>query len=262
MSAEASFGGFSFPVSEVPGASAGGVPLGMMFPLSPVTVTTSADSGTGDTSASRKNKPGSPKGKKQKKTRKAKSNASTKSKQEQLVNDQITLREAHSKSMELVLNELRPLLKIRRDKIASYYLQKAPPKVKRSIKTPTKSDTHLMTISSNVPLIGGKAGKSVYPVLVGEVANLYKSSKKKFRSLSTSQNRIITLDLHACSRYKALGVLRKHLPKWIDAAMKGDHPFVIPVDIVCGGGNQVLSELVAQFIRDNPQIANRPRSKL
>ena len=65
MSAEASFGGFSFPVSEVPGASAGGVPLGMMYPLSPVT--TSADSGTGDTSASRKNEPGSPEGKKQKK---------------------------------------------------------------------------------------------------------------------------------------------------------------------------------------------------
>ena len=66
--------------------------------------------------------------------------------QEHLVNDQNTLREAHSKSMEQVLNELRPLLKIRRDKIASYYMQKAPPKVKRSIKAPAKSNTHLMTI--------------------------------------------------------------------------------------------------------------------
>ena len=36
-------------------------------------------------------------------------------------------------------------------------------------------------------------------------------------------------------------------------------PFVIAVDIVCGGGNQVLSELVAQFIRDNSQVANRPK---
>ena len=198
------------------------------------------------------------KGKRQKK----KSKVPSTSKQEQLVNDHIALREAHSKSMEPVLNELRPLLKIRRDKIASYYLQKAPPKVKKPIKAPKKSDTHLMSISSNVPLISGKAGKSVYPVLVGEVNNLYKSSKKKFRSLSSSQTQTITLDLHACSRYKALGVLRKHLPKWIDIAMKGEHPFVIPVDIVCGGGNQILSELVAQFIRDNPQIANRPRGKL
>ena len=57
MSAKASFGGFPFPVPAVPGASAGGVPPGMMFPLSPVTVTSS---GTGGTSA------GPPKGKKQK----------------------------------------------------------------------------------------------------------------------------------------------------------------------------------------------------
>jgi len=63
------------------------------------------------------------KGKRQKKSKKAKSKGSTKSKQEHIVNE-ITLREAHSKSMESILNELRPLLKIRRDKIASYYLQK------------------------------------------------------------------------------------------------------------------------------------------
>ena len=236
----------------------------IVFPCHMVDVVTSNQSRNNDNKAANNKKPtvkerkSNGKGKRQKK----KSRASTKSKQEQLKVDQITLREAHSKSIEQVLNELRPLLKIRRDKIASYYLQKAPPKVKKSIKAPKKSDTHLlMTISSNVPLISGKAGKSVYPVLVGEVANLYKSSKKKFRSLSSSQTQTITLDLHACSRYKALGVLRKHLPKWIDTAMKGDHPFVIPVDIVCGGGNQILSELVAQFIRDNPQIANRPRGK-
>ena len=45
----------------------------------------------------------------------------------------------------------------------------------------------------------------------------------------------------------------------IDIAMKGNHPFVIRVDIVCGRGNQVLSELVASFIRDSPQVANRPK---
>eukprot|EP00571_Detonula_confervacea_P015386 CAMPEP_0172303428 /NCGR_PEP_ID=MMETSP1058-20130122/4961_1 /TAXON_ID=83371 /ORGANISM="Detonula confervacea, Strain CCMP 353" /LENGTH=70 /DNA_ID=CAMNT_0013014235 /DNA_START=944 /DNA_END=1156 /DNA_ORIENTATION=+ len=67
------------------------------------------------------------------------------------------------------------------------------------------------------------------------------------------------MDLHGFSRYKALDMLRKGLREWVNEAMKGEYPFVVAVNIICGGGNQVLSELVAQFIRDNPQFANRPK---
>lgn len=42
--------------------------------------------------------------------------------------------------------------------------------------------------------------------------------------------------------------------------MMGEHPFVVKVDVVCGYGNQVLSECVAQWIRRNKQVANRPKS--
>ena len=171
----------------------------------------------------------------------------------QSYNGEETLREIHSKSMEPVLNELRPLLKIRRDKIASYYNQNSTSKKKKgSTKVAakrTKDDAHIVVPNH----LGGKAGKSVYKVVVGETTNLYKTSK--FKSLSCYK--IITLDLHGCSRYKAMGLLRKNLQEWVDLAMKGEYPFLIPCDIICGGGNQLLSEIVAQFIRDSPQVANR-----
>ena len=41
--------------------------------------------------------------------------------------------------------------------------------------------------------------------------------------------------------------------------MKGDHPFVIQLNIVCGGGSQVVSEVVKVWIRDSKQIANGPK---
>ena len=42
--------------------------------------------------------------------------------------------------------------------------------------------------------------------------------------------------------------------------MKGAYPWVIPVDIVCGGDVQVLSEAVKGWIQSNRQVANRPKN--
>ncbi|KAL7540296.1 hypothetical protein ACHAXR_010011 [Thalassiosira sp. AJA248-18] len=42
--------------------------------------------------------------------------------------------------------------------------------------------------------------------------------------------------------------------------MRGEYPWVIPVDIVCGGGSQILSEAVKAWIRNNRQVANRPKN--
>eukprot|EP00970_Alexandrium_tamarense_P002773 scaffold389_cov211-Alexandrium_tamarense.AAC.10 len=44
--------------------------------------------------------------------------------------------------------------------------------------------------------------------------------------------------------------------------MKGDHPFVIQLNIVCGGGSQVVSEVVKVWIRDSKQIANGPKGSV
>ena len=102
---------------------------------------------------------------------------------------------------------------------------------------------------------GGKAGRAAYPILVGEAANLYKTHQLRQRKKTCK----VTLDLHGCTRDEAKKMLNEGLQAWIDSAMKGDYPFVIPVDIVCGGGNQILSDLVAQFIRDETNVAKRPR---
>ena len=62
------------------------------------------------------------------------------------------------------------------------------------------------------------------------------------------------------STHEALHRLDEGLPAWIDTAMRSDYPFVIPVDIICGGGSQILSEVVETWIRKNRQVANRPKS--
>lgn len=167
------------------------------------------------------------------------------------------LREVHSKSMEPVFDELRPRLKVIREKLSSLLLQKTLSKKKRALKSPkTKTAIPGEVSVNNLPTDSqcGKAGKAVYPVLAGEASNLFKTAK----SIQQPRN-IITLDLHGYSRYKAIGVLRKGIQEWIVEAMRGQYPFVVPVDIICGAGNQVLSEVVAQFIRDNSQVANRPK---
>jgi DNA-nicking Smr family endonuclease len=162
--------------------------------------------------------------------------------------------------MEPVLCELRPQLKVIREQLAALSLQKSLPRMGRKIENIEKENSSIESTESvsKEDSYCGKAGKSVYPVLVGEVTHLYKTSKLSLRKSKPFQ-RITTLDLHGCSMDKALEMLHKGLHEWVEEAMKGEHPFVIPVNIICGGGNQILSEVVAQFIRDNPQVANRPR---
>jgi DNA-nicking Smr family endonuclease len=100
--------------------------------------------------------------------------------------------------------------------------------------------------------LGGKAGKIAYPIAVGEVTNLYKTSKKLAKAP-------ITIDLHGHTRDEALQKLDENVGEWVDTAMRGEYPFVIPVDIICGGGSQILSEVVSNWIRTKRQVANRPK---
>ena len=169
------------------------------------------------------------------------------------------MKELHSKAMEPLLNELRPRLKRIKQRIDALNLKKDRPKERRSA-VRGKGKENAPNLERNlIPIkdsVGGKAGRTAYPVLVGEVTDLFKTAQLRPRKALHR----VTLDLHGCSRYKALGLLRKSLAEWIEAAMKGEYPFVVAVDIICGGGNQVLSEVVAQFIRNSPQIANRPKS--
>ena len=167
------------------------------------------------------------------------------------------LRQAHSKKMEPVLAELHPKLKAIRDKLKSQSLQRTLPKQrKQATKKKNIDKENISNISFQPVKFGPKPGKAVYPILVGEASNLFKVPQ--LRRLKSKQ-RAIQLDLHGCTKAKALKMLEQGLKEWVELAQKGEYPFIISVDIICGGGSEVLSELVAQFVRENAQVANRPR---
>jgi len=108
-------------------------------------------------------------------------------------------------------------------------------------------------------LLGGKAGKTQFIIQVGEVSNLYKTTKPSSASRGRRQDDIM-IDLHGLTADEAVYRLDKHLPTWIETAMKGTYPFVIPVKIVCGGGSQILAEVVENWIKQNDNVANAPRN--
>ena len=104
-----------------------------------------------------------------------------------------------------------------------------------------------------------KAGKAVFPIVVGQATNLYRTFKPS-HGRNSQRLKTISLDLHGMSKDEALQTLHKNLPRWINLAMNGGDPWVIPVDIICGGGNQILREVVAAWIKRENQVGNRPKN--
>lgn len=64
------------------------------------------------------------------------------------------------------------------------------------------------------------------------------------------------MDLHGCSREEALIILNEALPGWMDDAMK-DFPWTLPVNIIVGGGSQLLADKVENWIREKRKVAKR-----
>jgi len=162
-------------------------------------------------------------------------------------------RREHSDALEPVLHELRPVLKSIRNRHNALLLKRETRK--KAYLPAKKKGATACDMPSAVPLSSGRVGKSRYRVLVGEPDNLYKTSKIRLAAPSAE----MTLDLHGRSRSEALDLLRCRLASWTERAMRSEYPFVVAADIVCGRGTQELSELVTDFIRENPQIANRPK---
>lgn len=161
-------------------------------------------------------------------------------------------RREHSDALEPVLHELRPVLKSIRNRHNALLIKRGAPK---KTNLPAKRPSATACDMPSAAPLSSRVGKSRYRVLVGEPDNLYKTSKIRLAAPSTE----MTLDLHGCSRPEALDLLRCRLASWVELAMRSEYPFVVAADIVCGRGTQELSELVADFIRENPQIANRPK---
>ena len=168
------------------------------------------------------------------------------------------LKEDHSRSFEPVINELIPLLQPIRRNLDSLTLERSRPKQEKVSKVASNDKENTCNFFRTSESTA-KAGKAVFPIVVGQVSNLYNSSKSSHRRKS-KQLKTISLDLHGMSKADALQKLRKSLPNWNDLAMKGEYPWVIPVDIICGCGNQILSEVVTDWIKKENKVGNRPKN--
>jgi len=163
----------------------------------------------------------------------------------------------HSTILSKLHEEVQLRLKEIRTRLNGLDLERQPPKQKRKSKRKKKNqenvDPQIMLPNSGV---GGKAGKPYFIVQVGEVQNLYKTTKPSRKSSCSAST---LLDLHGFTRDEALEKLDESLTAWVDTAMRGAYPFVVPAKIVCGCGNQVLSETVEKWIREHAQVANSPK---
>ena len=173
------------------------------------------------------------------------------------VDDDERLKIEHSKKLSKVFDEAQPILKSIRQRLNSLSLERTLPK-KRSSQNKSKTASIVEPVCNPSTVgIGAKAGKTQYIVHVGESCNLYKTTKKTARALQ--QKPAIITDLHGMTKDEALENLNSNLPEWKNIAMKSEYPFIIPVKIVCGGGSQVLSEVVDNWIHQQKDVANAPR---
>jgi len=154
-----------------------------------------------------------------------------------------------------VLAEARPLFKKKREKLNELNLERTKPKQKKVFE-PNHVHEVDEQVMSNPCDAGGKAGKTHFHVLVGEASNLYKSAKTSITSKNVNST---TIDLHGCTKSEALSKLNSSLPHWVDTAMKGDYPFILPVSIICGAGSQILAEVVEKWIKSNLMVGNAPK---
>lgn len=206
------------------------------------------------TSSQDKHVPPSPAPKKKTSSKKSSKKRSNKSKKPNKVTyDEQTPKVIHSQSLSKVFEEAEPKFKAIRQQLNTLNLERTLPK-ERSFERKASPSAQQPVNNPNMSGIAGKAGKSSYIIHVGEVENLYKSSKKAQASVPKAQ----TIDLHGCTQIEAVDKLNEHLPQWEKLAMEGSYPWVAPVVIICGGGNQVLSDTVKKWIKEN-NVSNAPK---
>jgi len=173
------------------------------------------------------------------------------------INEDERYKLAHSRNLGKVLNEASPQFTKIRQKLAVINLECTPPKAKKASRR--KSLRAELRPTPAVPHIeeGGKAGVPFYPVHVGPPDNLHHT-----RHVFAPANRIpVSVDLHGLSREQAISELDTRLPVWYKSAMRSEYPFVLKVTIVCGGGNQILSEAVDQWIKMKDTVSKAPQRK-
>eukprot|EP00571_Detonula_confervacea_P011359 CAMPEP_0172301010 /NCGR_PEP_ID=MMETSP1058-20130122/2995_1 /TAXON_ID=83371 /ORGANISM="Detonula confervacea, Strain CCMP 353" /LENGTH=486 /DNA_ID=CAMNT_0013010995 /DNA_START=258 /DNA_END=1718 /DNA_ORIENTATION=- len=166
----------------------------------------------------------------------------------------------HSRVLTKLHEEVRPQLRDIRKRLNEMNLKCQPPKQKEENKRKNKIKAH--NANSHIlpnSMIGGKAGKPYFIIHVGEAKNLYSTTKKFHLHQSHARTAI---DLHGYTKSEALDALNEELPEWMDTAMKGEYPWVIAVKVVCGCGNQILSDMVKDWIKSTRTVSNAPKNSI
>ena len=172
----------------------------------------------------------------------------------------------HSVQLTKIHDEAADQFKSIRQRLNNLAIARSSPKVKKSCSKKSKSRSIQPAVIMNPSNkgLGGKAGKSHYVIQVGEVQNLYKSTKPSYQhqssSSASSSEQMPTLDLHGYTTEEALLKLDEYLSIWVNTAMEGCYPFVQPAVIICGCGNQVLSEVVQDWIKCNDKVSNASKA--
>ena len=128
---------------------------------------------------------------------------------------------------------IAPRFELIRQRLNTLNLTFTPPKNRRV----KKSSVAIGPLAShtNNPSSGdmdGKAGVPFYAVHIGDPESLYNTS-----ILAQIQNQnSLSILLHGLTKSEAIHELHAKLPTWIDIVMRGAYPWVIPVVIICGGG--------------------------
>jgi DNA-nicking Smr family endonuclease len=190
-----------------------------------------------------------------KKTTKKRGNKSKRAKPSKVVYIEQDPKVLHSQALSRLFDEAEPSFRAIRQQLNNLTLERTLPKEKSFKRKAPFSIQQQPVESPNTEGLAGKAGKTSYVIQVGEVNNLYKSSKKSQVHVPKSQ----FIDLHGYTQIEALDKLNQSLPQWEKYAMEGSYPFVAPVVIVCGGGNQILSDTVSQWIKEN-NVSNAPKN--
>ncbi|KAL7549344.1 hypothetical protein ACHAWF_012617 [Thalassiosira exigua] len=172
---------------------------------------------------------------------------------------------AHSKLLTRAFEEMQPKLKVIRQQLNDMALDRQSSKVRKA-GTRKKAKEDSMQSNPFDPStvgLGGKAGRARFVVNVGRPENLYLTAKKGAKSLANAKTTgVANVDLHGLTKEQALERLEASLNDWMNAAMHGNYPWVIPATIVCGVGNQILSETVEKWIRRKKNVANAPKGSV
>ena len=163
--------------------------------------------------------------------------------------------------MQRVHAEARVQFRQRRQELDARHLERSLPKTKKKVPTACSSRRDAPALAP--PPTGGKAGRSQYLIQVGAEDHLHRTYKPSARrgGARAPTRAPEEVDLHGMTRAEALVALEARLPRWVETAMTGAAPWVVTVRIVCGGGNQILSEAVAHWIREKRQVSKAPAER-